>query len=70
MKRMEQDDIYREQGFRNRDDYLVSLAERFGINPEIVYGLASSLGAEEDFRGLETALEGALEIWAGDNCDC
>lgn len=49
--------VYQENGFTGRRDYLESLAEDFGIDAQTVFTLASILGANEDFDGLVTALE-------------
>ena len=49
--------IYIENGYKNRRDYLDSLAEDFGIEKQTVYAMASILGSNEDFDGLVTALE-------------
>lgn len=53
----EQDQIYKERGFETRDAYLLDLAEQYGVDPQIVFGLASVLGREEDFDGLVSELE-------------
>ena len=53
--------IYTEQGYKNRREYLDSLAEDFGIDKTTVYMLASMLGESEDFDGLIVALEDAAE---------
>jgi hypothetical protein len=47
--------IYKENGFENRRDYLESLCEEYPR--DAVYALASILGASEDFDGLITSLE-------------
>jgi hypothetical protein len=47
--------IYKENGFENRRDYLESLCEEY--DREAVYALASILGSSEDFDGLITSLE-------------
>ena len=52
---------YQEQGYKNRREYLDSLAEDFGIDKSTVYMLASMLGESEDFDGLIVALEDAAE---------
>ena len=49
--------IYQEEGYKSRRDYLDSLAEDFGIDKQTVYALASIFGSIEDFDGLVTALE-------------
>lgn len=53
--------IYTEQGYTSRRDYLDSLAEDLGIDPQTVYTLADLLGPSEDFDGLVTALEDHAE---------
>jgi len=49
--------IYKENGFSSRDDYLDNLAAEYGIDPETVFVLADTLGPNEDFDGLVTHLE-------------
>jgi hypothetical protein len=46
--------VYENNGFANREEYLDSLAEEYG---DMVYGLADLLGPNEDFDGLVTTLE-------------
>ncbi len=55
--------IYEEFGYTGRKDYLVNLAEEFGLDEDTVFTLASVLGKDEDFDGLVTSLE---DIEAGD----
>jgi hypothetical protein len=55
-------DVYLENGYKNRTDYLKSLAEDYGMSLDTVYALASMLGSNEDFDGLITELEDAAEI--------
>lgn len=50
-------DVYVENGYKNREDYLQSLANEYGADIEAVKALASVLGESEDFDGLVTALE-------------
>lgn len=47
--------IYQENGYQNRRDYLESLCEDYPR--DAVYALASILGSSEDFDGLITSLE-------------
>lgn len=47
--------IYQENGFQNRRDYLESLSEEY--DRETVFALAGVLGPSEDFDGLVTMLE-------------
>ena len=49
--------VYTENGYKDRRDYLYSLAEDFSISPETVFTMASLLGASEDFDGLVISLE-------------
>jgi len=53
--------IYVENGYTSRRDYLRSLADDFGIPPDIVYMMADLLGQSEDFDGLITSLEDYAE---------
>ena len=49
--------IYTEQGFQSRKDYLVNLANDFGLPVNTVFMAASMLGPNEDFDGLISTLE-------------
>jgi hypothetical protein len=49
--------IYKENGYENRKEYLESLADDYGIDYGTVAMLANMLGASEDFDGLISALE-------------
>lgn len=53
--------VYQENGFKDRNDYLHSVAEDFGLPFETVAALASVLGKSEDFDGLITTLEDAYD---------
>ena len=53
--------IYTDEGYKNRRDYLDTLAEDLGLDRSTVYALAGVLGPSEDFDGLVTALEDAAE---------
>lgn len=55
------ENIYQENGYKDRKDYLNSLAEEFDIDKSIVYSLAHMLGESEDFDGLVTSLEDYAE---------
>lgn len=57
-------DIYKEQGFVDRNDYLEHLADDNGYPIDAVRVLALILGPSEDFDGLITTLEDAAD--AGD----
>jgi hypothetical protein len=50
--------IYEQNGYRNRNDYLDSLREDYG---EAVDILTSVLPASEDFDGLLTSLEDMID---------
>ena len=49
--------IYVEQGYKNRKDYLETLADNYGVPVGDVITLASILGSDEDFDGLVTRIE-------------
>ena len=48
--------VYAENGFLSRREYLDSLADDYGIDRATVYMLADLLGPDEDFDGLVTSL--------------
>ena len=47
-------DVYQQNGFTSREDYLNNLADEYG---DVVFDLADILGESEDFDGLVTSLE-------------
>jgi hypothetical protein len=49
--------IYSENGYKDRLDYLKSLAEDFDIELSKVLVISDMLGPNEDFDGLITSLE-------------
>jgi hypothetical protein len=51
--------VYTDNGFRDRQHYLESLAEDYDVELETVEALADVLGEDEDFDGLLVALEDA-----------
>lgn len=53
--------VYREQGYKDRADYLRNLSEDHGIDLHTVQMLADVLGENEDFDALVTACEDAAE---------
>ena len=53
--------IYEENGYKNREEYLSYLAEDYGINVKIVKNIAGSLDPSEDFDYLVTLLEDYTE---------
>ena len=50
-------DVYVQNGYRDRKDYLQSMAEEYGVSDEKVALLADILGPDEDFDGLVSSLE-------------
>ncbi|MFT0546949.1 hypothetical protein ACMHYO_11475 [Allopusillimonas ginsengisoli] len=52
-------DIYKKNGYENRQDYLKCLSEDHGVPLDVVLTLADTLGPSEDFDGLATAIEDA-----------
>ena len=44
-------------GYENRKEYLIAMAEEFGVDEETVFLLADMLGKDEDFDGLISMLE-------------
>lgn len=52
-------DIYQENGFASRTEYLQHLADSYGVPLAIVESLADLLGPNEDFDGLVTSVEDA-----------
>jgi hypothetical protein len=62
--------VYIENGYKNRSDYLESLADEYGVPLVVVSSLADMLGPNEDFDGLVSNLEdyyesGLLDVLAG-----
>ena len=49
--------VYMRKGYKNRKDYLNSLAVDYGVDRITVYSLANMLGETEDFDGLIAELE-------------
>lgn len=54
--------VYQRNGYRNRAHYLASLADEFGVPVRTVHALASILGPNEDFDGLVTGIEDAIDM--------
>jgi len=50
-------DIYTDNGYTDRAEYLDSLAEEYGMDIIVVLNLAELLGPNEDFDGLVTTLQ-------------
>ena len=53
------ENIYKQNGYADRDNYLTCLSEDHGASIDDVYSLAEMLGENEDFDGLICALEDA-----------
>lgn len=51
------ENIYQENGYADKDDYLTCLSEDYGVPLETVQSLADILGENEDFDGLPSILE-------------
>jgi hypothetical protein len=49
--------IYTDEGYKDQNEYLESLAEEYGLSSEDVRMAADMLGPDEDFDGLITTLE-------------
>lgn len=49
--------VYKQKGYKDRYEYLESLAYEYCVSKMIVYSLADMLGPSEDFDGLINALE-------------
>ena len=49
--------IYQINGYKNRKEYLVAMAEEYGVDEETVFLMADMLGKDEDFDGLISMLE-------------
>lgn len=54
------ENIYTENGYKNRQDYLLNLAENFDLEIDEVLTISDVLGPDEDFDGLVTCLEDYL----------
>lgn len=51
------ENVYTENGYKNRRDYLEYLADEYDVSLKEVQALAGLLGPDEDFDGLLTSLE-------------
>ena len=51
------ENIYQQNEYTDRDNYLTCLSEDYGVSIDDVYSLAEMLGENEDFDGLVCALE-------------
>ena len=50
-------DLYTKRGYADRQEYLQSIAEEYGVHEDFVFSLADVLGPSEDFDGLIAVLE-------------
>ncbi|QIZ09373.1 RNA polymerase [Priestia megaterium] len=56
---MTEPDVYQMNGYKNRQDYLNSLADEHALPEKVVELMANMLGPEEDFDGLVALVEDA-----------
>lgn len=56
---MNEQNIYQENGYKDRQDYLECMAGDYGVPLEVVISLSEVLGENEDWDGLVLALEDA-----------
>ena len=55
------ENIYQENGYADRDDYLNCLSEDYGVSIEDIYSLAEIFGENKDFYGLVVLLKGGIQ---------
>lgn len=53
-------EVYRDNGFESRAEYLIDLAENAGVDFDVIEALLTVLPPDEDFDGLATAAEDAM----------
>ena len=53
-------EVYQENGYADRADYLNCLSEDYGIPAGAIIAMAEVLGPDEDFDGLVSNLEDAM----------
>lgn len=63
---MGKENVYQQNGYENRREYLEELADSYGIHISTVLILADMLGPSEDFDGLVSTLEDTQEVRALD----
>lgn len=49
--------VYKENGYENREEYLQELAEEYDVDIHTVKNIADILGPSEDFDGLVSELK-------------
>ena len=57
--------VYTQNDYKDRTDYLRSLADQYGVAPMVVFELAGLLGDVEDFDALVTSLEDYSMLFEG-----
>ena len=57
---MSNENVYEQNGYKDRNDYLRSLAEDNGVDMYTVTSISELLGEGEDFDGLVLALDDFL----------
>jgi len=57
--------VYTENGYKNRKDYLESLSDEYSVPIDVVFAAADLLGPSEDFDGLVTTLTDAENCFFG-----
>lgn len=55
--------VYTSHGYKNRKDYLISVAEDYGLPYNTVYTIASMFGENEDFDGLISELDDYIDMF-------
>jgi len=63
MNNTDNQNIYQQNGYDSRDDYLQCLADDYNLPLEFVHDLADLLGESEEFDGLISALEDAEDMF-------
>lgn len=61
--------IYTDEGYRSRKHYIKCVAEEYGVPVTVAFVIADTLGKDEDFDGLLTALEDYAEEHEDDEED-
>jgi hypothetical protein len=56
--------IYQENGFSNRYEYLSDLADQYGLSMYVVGAISEMVGECEDFDALPTTLDDYLFMFA------
>lgn len=59
---MKQQNIYQQNGFDSRKEYLECLSDEYLVDLDTIMGLADILGPSEDFDGLVVAVQDASNM--------